>query len=175
MKQHRVHCSVQILTHASDRSASAAVLTGRVSFSICSIQTCVYVCRLDPDPLNSEMPSKCDCEAKEKSWPIQVSQADCDDAEYAHSHSGCEFPLGQEEKESSTGDCSRSLCGSPAASRAIHGFRMNAPLQATCPANPGGNSATSGGTGATAQQAWLHQASLASGKAVQMHFHDDDN
>lgn len=55
-------------------------------------------------PLNSEMPSKCDCEAKEeKSWPIQVSQADCDDAEYAHSHSGCEFPLGQEEKESSTG------------------------------------------------------------------------
>lgn len=52
---------------------------------------------------------------------------------------------------------------------------MNAPLQATCSANPCGNSVISRGTGATAQQTWLYQASLASGKAVQMHFHGDDN
>lgn len=52
---------------------------------------------------------------------------------------------------------------------------MNVPLQGTCPANPSGNSVVSGGTGETAQQAWLYQAFLASGKAVQMHFHGDDN
>lgn len=52
---------------------------------------------------------------------------------------------------------------------------MNALLQATCSANHTGSAVTSDGTGATAQQAWLYRAPLASGKAVQMHFHGDDN
>jgi len=77
------------------------------------------------------------------------------------------------------GDCSTSLCKSPAASRAVPCFCLNkkrffcklpgqlalAEMQLHLVALEH----------STAQQVWLYKASLASGKAVQIHLHGDDN
>lgn len=101
-------------------NATSAALSSVVGWSICqknrsrfSISHSGLLLPHVSDPLYSEMPSKCDYEAKEEKGGevmahVRVSQAKCD-AGCAHSHysSGHEFFLEQEEKESRTGSMPR--------------------------------------------------------------------